>query len=60
MKPKSIRRDLLKWQIGALLVIALLVSLITFVLTWNAFNHLRDDGLAQIAYSRTAVLVGRR
>ena len=51
MKPKSIRRDLLKWQIGALLVIALLVSLITFVLTWNAFNHLRDDGLAQIAYS---------
>ena len=51
MKAKSIRRDLLFWQIGALLVTGLLASLITFVLAWNAFNHLRDDGLAQIAYS---------
>ena len=51
MKPKSIRRDLLKWQIGALLATGLLASVITFIVTWNAFNHLRDDGLAQIAYS---------
>lgn len=51
MKVKSIRRDLLLWQIGALLVTGLLASLITYVLAWNAFNHLRDDGLAQIAYS---------
>ena len=51
MKPKSIRRDLLKWQIGALLATGLLASVITFVVSWNAFNHLRDDALAQIAYS---------
>lgn len=47
----SIRRDLLKWQIGALLVTGLLASLITYSLAWEAFNHLRDDELVQIAYS---------
>ncbi len=51
MKLKSIRRDLLKWQIGALLLTGLLASIITYALVWNAFNHMRDDGLAQIAYS---------
>jgi len=47
----SIRRDLLKWQIGALLVTGLLASLITYALAWNAFDRVRSDGLAQIAYS---------
>ncbi len=51
MRPKSIRRDLLVWQIGALLATGLLASLITFVVSWNVFTHLRDDGLTQIAYS---------
>lgn len=51
MKTGSIRRNLLVWQIGALLASGLLASVITFVLTWNALNQLRDDGLAQIAYS---------
>ena len=51
MKLKSIRRDLLKWQIGALLVTGLLASAMTYALVWNVFNHLRDDGLVQIAYS---------
>ena len=51
MKLKSIRRDLLLWQIGALLVTGLLASVITYAFAWNAFNTLRDDGLAQIAYS---------
>lgn len=51
MKLKSIRRDLLLWQIGALLATGLLASVITYAFAWNAFNNLRDDGLAQIAYS---------
>ncbi len=48
---RSIRRQLLFWQIGALLITGLLVSLITYSLAWNAFNDLRDDALQQIAYS---------
>lgn len=47
----SIRRVLLKWQIGALLITGLLTSLITYAVAWHAFNHLRNDGLAQIAYA---------
>ena len=47
----SIRRSLLKWQIGALLVTGLFASFITYVLAWDAFNQFRSDGLAQIAYS---------
>jgi signal transduction histidine kinase len=48
---KSIRRQLLLWQISALLLTGLLVSLITYSLAWNAFNELRDDTLEQIAFS---------
>ncbi|MDD4882365.1 MAG: ATP-binding protein [Gallionellaceae bacterium] len=47
----SIRRQLLIWQISALLLTGLLVSVITYALAWNAFNRLRDDNLEQIAYS---------
>jgi len=47
----SIRRVLLQWQIGALLATGLLTCLITYFVAWNAFDHLRNDGLAQIAYS---------
>ncbi|WP_165873557.1 ATP-binding protein [Parasulfuritortus cantonensis] len=47
----SIRRQLLIWQISALVVTGLLVSVITYALAWHAFNRLRDDNLAQIAYS---------
>jgi signal transduction histidine kinase len=48
---KSIRRQLLLWQISALLATGLIVSLITYSLAWNAFNELRDDTLQQIGYS---------
>lgn len=48
---KSIRRQLLIWQMGALLLMGLVVSLITYNLALQAFNHLRDDNLTQIAYS---------
>jgi signal transduction histidine kinase len=48
---KSIRRQLLLWQISALLLTGLIVSLITYSLAWNAFNELRDDTLEQIAFS---------
>jgi signal transduction histidine kinase len=47
----SIRRRLLLWQIGALLVTGLLASMITYSLAWDGFNKLRDYGLEQIAYS---------
>lgn len=47
----SIRRQLLIWQMGALLLTGLLVSLVTYDLALNAFNRLRDDNLEQIAYS---------
>lgn len=47
----SIRRRLLVWQTSALLVTGLLVSVITYLLAWDAFNRIRDYGLEQIAYS---------
>jgi signal transduction histidine kinase len=47
----SIRGRLLLWQISALMLTGLLVSIITYVLAWDAFNKLRDNGLEQIAYS---------
>ena len=47
----SIRGRLLLWQISALLLTGLLVSLITYLLAWDAFNRIRDYGLEQIAYS---------
>lgn len=47
----SIRSHLLVWQITALVVTGLLVSLITYLLAWDAFNRIRDNGLEQIAYS---------
>lgn len=50
-KQRSIRSRLLLWQVGALALTGLLVSLITYVLAWNGFNRLRDYNLEQIAYS---------
>jgi signal transduction histidine kinase len=47
----SIRQRLLLWQIGALLVTGVLVSVLTYLLAWNGFNRIRDYGLEQIAYS---------
>ena len=47
----SIRRRLLVWQIGALLVTGLVVSVITYFLAWDGFNRVRDYNLEQIAYS---------
>ncbi len=47
----SIRRQLLFWLIGALLLTGVLASLITYVLAWDAFSRLRDYSLEQIAYS---------
>lgn len=47
----SIRRQLLLWQIGALLLTGLLASVVTYSLAWSAFNRVRDYGLEQIAYS---------
>ena len=47
----SIRRQLLFWQIGALLATGAVASLLTYSLAWDAFNRQRDYGLEQIAYS---------
>lgn len=47
----TIRGRLLVWQISALMLTGLLVSIITYVLAWDAFNKIRDYGLEQIAYS---------
>jgi len=47
----SIRSHLLLWQITALVVTGILVSVITYLLAWDAFNRIRDNGLEQIAYS---------
>lgn len=47
----SIRRNLLKWHISSLLFIGTVTTLITLFVAWHAFSGLRDDGLAQIAYS---------
>lgn len=50
-KLNSIRRQLLLWQISALIVTGLLVSLVTYSVAWNGFNRIRDYGLEQIAYT---------
>lgn len=47
----SIRSRLLLWQISALLVTALVVSVLTYRLALNGFNQVQDDGLAQIAHT---------
>ena len=47
----SIRSRLLVWQITALFLTGILASLIAYLLAWDAFNSLRDNGLEQIAYS---------
>ena len=47
----TIRGRLLVWQISALLLTGLLVSIITYLLAWDAFNKIRDYGLEQSAYS---------
>lgn len=47
----SIRRQLLIWQISALILTGLLVSVVTYSLAWNGFNRTRDYGLEQIAYT---------
>ena len=47
----TIRGRLLLWQISALMLTGLLVSVITYLLAWDAFNKIRDYGLEQIAYS---------
>jgi signal transduction histidine kinase len=47
----TIRGRLLVWQISALMLTGLLVSIITYALAWDAFNKIRDYGLEQIAYS---------
>lgn len=48
---KSIRSQLILWQIGALLLTGGLACLLTYLLAWSAFNQVRDYGLEQIAYS---------
>ena len=47
----SIRSRLLVWQITALFLTGILASVIAYLLAWDAFNSLRDNGLEQIAYS---------
>lgn len=47
----SIRRQLLLWQITALLLTALVVSGITYSLAWQAFNKVRDYTLEQVAHA---------
>jgi signal transduction histidine kinase len=47
----SIRRQLLLWQISALVVTGLLASVVTYSVAWSGFNHMRDYSLEQIAYS---------
>lgn len=48
---KSIRSRLLVWQLGALLLACALGGALSYELAWRGFNHLRDEGLEQIAYS---------
>ncbi|MBX3610417.1 MAG: HAMP domain-containing histidine kinase [Hydrogenophaga sp.] len=48
---RSIRQRLLLWQIGAVVLTAVLVSFITYRVAWSGFNRIRDYGLQQIAYS---------
>lgn len=46
---KSIRSQLLAWQLLAVLLTALVVGLLTARLAWEGFNNVRDLGLEQIA-----------
>lgn len=48
---RSIRRQLLVWQIGALLLTGLLISVITYSIAWNGFNRVRDYTLEQVAHA---------
>lgn len=47
----SIRGHLIRWQLGALALVAVLASSTTFLLAWESFNAVRDHELAQIVYS---------
>ncbi|TSA20872.1 MAG: two-component sensor histidine kinase [Betaproteobacteria bacterium] len=47
----SIRRQLLLWQITALLLTGLLVSVMTYSITWSGFNKTRDYTLEQVAHA---------
>jgi two-component system OmpR family sensor kinase len=47
----SIRSRLLLWQISALLITALVVSLLTYRLALDGFNEVQDYGLEQIAHT---------
>ena len=46
---KSIRSQLLAWQLLAVVLTALVVGLLTARLAWEGFNNVRDLGLEQIA-----------
>lgn len=48
---RSIRNRLLVLQIGALLAVAVVVSAITYRLTFDGFNRVRDFTLEQVAFS---------
>ncbi|QHE85248.1 ATP-binding protein [Hydrogenophaga sp. BPS33] len=48
---KSIRRDLLLWQILALVITCAVVCALTYHMAWTAFNRVRDFGMEQIAHS---------
>lgn len=48
---RSIRQQLLIWQIGALLVTGILISVITYGIAWNGFNRVRDYTLEQVAHA---------
>lgn len=47
----SIRRQLLIWQITSLLLTGLLVSGVTYSITWSGFNKSRDYTLEQVAHA---------
>jgi two-component system, OmpR family, sensor kinase len=47
----SIRKWLAIWQISALLLTVLLVTLLTYHLAWDGFNRIRDYSLEQIAWA---------
>ncbi len=47
----SIRRQLLIWQITSLLLTGLLVSVLTYSITWSGFNKSRDYTLEQVAHA---------
>lgn len=47
----SIRKWLLVWQISALVLTTLLVTLLTYHLAWDGFNRIRDASLEQIAWA---------